>query len=331
MSRTTPTPPIELTGTSARWPSAVTVPGSVISELAAIAPVTSDDTATAEASRDWWPLALHWSLAGAVPCRGAAVCQPSSTRQVAAITAICNHHRIPLTVVAGRSGVSGGAVPAFGGVLLDLTGLRGVGTVDRESGVVEVAAGTFGPELEAALANHDLSVGHFPAELRPVHGRWLGRLSRRRAVLDPLREDRGSRRRPRGRSRRRPSGLHRRRPSGCCRSRPQPVVRRIGGHVGDRHPSVATNPSTAAGRTTRGLPLFVVLRGDRAVPADPPQRSDAGGPAALRRVRVARGRASRRRDELHVDRPRRRRAGARRGDDGDRRQSLRSRRRSARR
>ena len=192
MSRTTPTPPIELTGTSSRWPSAVTVPGSVISELAAIAPVTSDDTATAEASRDWWPLALHWSLAGAVPCRGAAVCQPSSTEQVAAITAVCNHNRIPLTVVAGRSGVSGGAVPAFGGVLLDLTGLRGVGTVDRESGVVEVAAGTFGPELEAALANHDLSVGHFPQsfDLSTVGGwvacRGAGQYSTRYGKIEDL-------------------------------------------------------------------------------------------------------------------------------------------------
>jgi alkyldihydroxyacetonephosphate synthase len=170
----TPTAPIELTGTAERWSSAVDVADSIVAQLAAIAPVDTDDAATAEASRDWWPLALHWSLAGAVPCRAAAVCRPSNTEQVAGIAAICHRERIPLTVVAGRSGVSGGGVPAFGGVLLDITGLRGVESVDRPSGVVEVAAGTFGPELEAELAAHDLSVGHFPQsfDLATVGG-WI--------------------------------------------------------------------------------------------------------------------------------------------------------------
>jgi alkyldihydroxyacetonephosphate synthase len=174
MSSLTPTAPIELTGTRGRWPSAVDVNDSVVAELAGVAPVSSDDEATAEASRDWWPLALHWSLAGTVPCRAAAVCRPATTEQVAAIAAICDREGVPLTVVAGRSGVSGGAVPAFGGVLLDLTGLTGIHHVDRESGVVEVAAGTFGPDLEAELVRHDLSVGHFPQsfDLATVGG-WI--------------------------------------------------------------------------------------------------------------------------------------------------------------
>ena len=88
--------------------------------------------------------------------------------------------------------MSGGAVPAFGGVLLDVTGLRGVGDVDRESGVVEVAAGTFGPDLEAALARHDLSVGHFPQsfDLATVGGwiacRGAGQYSTRYGKIEDL-------------------------------------------------------------------------------------------------------------------------------------------------
>ena len=192
MSWTTPTPPIELAGTGQRWLSTVVVTDSVLAALGEIAPLTTDDEATAESSRDWWPLALHWSLAGDVPCRAAAVIRPSTTEQVAAIAAICDRERIPLTVVAGRSGVSGGAVPAFGGVLLDLTGLRGVGDVDRESGVVEVAAGTFGPDLEAELARHDLSVGHFPQsfDLATVGGwiacRGAGQYSTRYGKIEDL-------------------------------------------------------------------------------------------------------------------------------------------------
>ncbi|MDF2731485.1 MAG: FAD/FMN-dependent dehydrogenase [Desertimonas sp.] len=187
-----PTPPIELTGTEGRWPAGASVSDSVLRELAELAPLATDEQTTAEASRDWWPLALHWSLAGAVPCRAAAVSRPATTQQVAAVAALCHRERIPLTVSAGRSGVSGGAVPAFGGVLLDVTGLRGVGDIDETSGVVEVAAGTFGPELEDELARHDLSVGHFPQsfDLATVGGwiacRGAGQYSTRYGKIEDL-------------------------------------------------------------------------------------------------------------------------------------------------
>ena len=187
-----PTPPIELTGTNGRWPTAVDVPDTVLDALAGIAPLATDEQVTAEASRDWWPLALHWSLAGSVPCRAAAVSRPTTTQQVAAIAALCHHERIPLTVGGGRSGVSGGAVPAYGGVLLDITGLRGVGPVDVASGVVEVAAGTFGPDLERQLAADDLSVGHFPQsfDLATVGGwiacRGAGQYSTRYGKIEDL-------------------------------------------------------------------------------------------------------------------------------------------------
>ena len=133
-----------------------------------------DEESTAHASRDWWPLALHWALAGEVPCRGAAVVRPATTDQVAAVAALCHRAHVPLTVAAGRSGVSGAAVPAFGGIVVDLTGLQGVVAVDRESGVVEVAAGTFGPDLEAELANAGLSVGHYPQSFHlATVGGWI--------------------------------------------------------------------------------------------------------------------------------------------------------------
>ncbi len=73
---TSPTPPIELTGTRSRWPTAVDVPASVLAALASIAPVSTAEDELAEGSRDWWPLALHWSLDGEVPCRAAAIVRP---------------------------------------------------------------------------------------------------------------------------------------------------------------------------------------------------------------------------------------------------------------
>ena len=107
--------------------------------------------------------ALHWSLAGQVPRRAAIVARPGSTEQVAAVLAACNQERVPVTPAGGRSGVCGGSVPVFGGVLLDLIGLDRIGEVDATSGIVEAGAGVFGPDLERVLnTHHGLTVGHFP-------------------------------------------------------------------------------------------------------------------------------------------------------------------------
>ncbi|MDQ3468368.1 MAG: FAD-binding oxidoreductase [Actinomycetota bacterium] len=139
------------------------VPAAVVNELAALCPVNTAERDVAECSRDWWPLAMHWSLAGQVPARASVVARPEQPDAVAAIVRVCAAAGIPLTAVAGRSGVCGAAVPVYGGVVLDVTGLDGIVAVDADAGVVEVLAGTFGPDLEAELQQrHGLSVGHFP-------------------------------------------------------------------------------------------------------------------------------------------------------------------------
>ena len=64
----TPTPPIELTGTGAHLGSApVAIPADVVDRLHSVCPTTVDLAARAEVSRDWWPLSMHWALAGQAP------------------------------------------------------------------------------------------------------------------------------------------------------------------------------------------------------------------------------------------------------------------------
>jgi alkyldihydroxyacetonephosphate synthase len=173
---TTPTSPIELAGTGHHFAGPrVEVTAHVVAELADRCEVVTDTTEVAEASRDWWPLALHWALAGTVPQLATCVARPRSTAEVAHVLRVCNEHAVPVTPAGGRSGVCGAAVPAFGGVVLDMTGLAGIAEVDAVSGVVEVLPGTFGPDLEDELrSRHDLTVGHFPQsfDLATVGG-WI--------------------------------------------------------------------------------------------------------------------------------------------------------------
>ena len=133
------------------------------------------DADRAEAGRDWWPLAIGWAAAGAVPSRPALVARPTDTAQVSSVLALCDAARVPVTPAGGRSGVCGASVPLFGGVALDLCGLAGIGDVDETSLVVDLRAGTFGPDVEAGLrGDYGLTLGHWPQsmDLSTVGG-WL--------------------------------------------------------------------------------------------------------------------------------------------------------------
>ena len=159
-----PTPPIELAGTAEHFPGhPFELDHGFIEALHAVCPTDVSIETTAEASRDWWPMSMHWALAGEVPRRAGAVVRPASTAQVSDVVRLCNTAKVPLTVAGGRSGVCGASVPVFGGVLLDMTAMQGIVSVDDMSGVVHVLPGTFGPDLEDELrAHHGLTVGHFP-------------------------------------------------------------------------------------------------------------------------------------------------------------------------
>lgn len=164
---TQPTEPIELGGpstetTSRLNSSVVVVTDTQIAEISALCPTTSDIDDRVQHGRDWWPLSLSWSLDNQVPQIPAVVCRPTSTEQITQLLRYCNTHRIPVTASGGRSGVCGAAIPLAGGVSLDLGAMQGVESVDAVSGIIEVLAGTFGPDLEDVARTHGLTVGHYP-------------------------------------------------------------------------------------------------------------------------------------------------------------------------
>jgi alkyldihydroxyacetonephosphate synthase len=103
------------------------------------------------------------------------VVHPTSATEVAAVLAVCDDAVVPVTAMGGRSGVCGNAVPVFGGIQLDLTGLSGILAVDDESLLVDVAAGTFGDVLEDTLrAEHGLTLGHWPQSMAlSTVGGWV--------------------------------------------------------------------------------------------------------------------------------------------------------------
>ncbi|MBW3557617.1 MAG: FAD-binding oxidoreductase [Actinobacteria bacterium] len=176
--RRTPVNPIPLPGSQVRTrlgsqepldQAFVTRLGSVCAE------VTTQPPERAEAGRDWWPLALLWARSGEVPALPAVVARPARAAEVVAVLRVANEAKVPVTAMAGRSGVCGGAVPVFGGVSLDMTGMAGVVAVDDESLLVDVLPGTWGDCLEDELrGQHRLTLGHWPQSMAlSTVGGWV--------------------------------------------------------------------------------------------------------------------------------------------------------------
>lgn len=169
-----PTPPIALPDdVTTRFAGGAAVSGQFADRLASVCASVSEGDV--EHGRDWWPLAMTWATAAEVPARPGLVARPASAQEVADVLALCSTERVPVTAMAGRSGVCGGSVPVFGGVALDLCGLEGIVGVDDESLLLDVRAGTFGDVLEDRLReDHRLTLGHWPQSMAlSTVGGWL--------------------------------------------------------------------------------------------------------------------------------------------------------------
>jgi alkyldihydroxyacetonephosphate synthase len=95
-----------------------------------------------------------------------AVVRPAGHDEVAAVVSWCSDHRVALVPFGGGTSVVGGLTAGrdgYAGVLaLDLGRLDALLSVDAESGTAVLGAGLTGPQAEAALAAHGLTLGHFP-------------------------------------------------------------------------------------------------------------------------------------------------------------------------
>ena len=91
---------------------------------------------------------------------------PADHDEVAAVVEWCSDRHVALVPFGGGTSVVGGLVArreGYAGVVaLDLARLKRLVSVDEESGTAVLEAGLLGPEAEALLAEHDLTLGHFP-------------------------------------------------------------------------------------------------------------------------------------------------------------------------
>ncbi|MEW5913349.1 MAG: FAD-linked oxidase C-terminal domain-containing protein [Thermodesulfobacteriota bacterium] len=97
--------------------------------------------------------------------RPEAVIRAAGTAQVSAVLAACTAHRVPLVPRGAGSGLTGGAVPIAGGVVLDLSGLNRILKIDKADQVAVVQPGVVTARLQEAAAAQGLFYPPDPASV----------------------------------------------------------------------------------------------------------------------------------------------------------------------
>ncbi len=90
------------------------------------------------------------------------VVKPKSAEEVAAIVQLANRENIPVTPRAAGSGLSGGAVPIFGGILLSVERMDRILEIDTANLIAVVEPGVITNRLDAELAEHGLFFAGYP-------------------------------------------------------------------------------------------------------------------------------------------------------------------------
>lgn len=84
------------------------------------------------------------------------VLKPESTEEISEILSYCNQHRIPVTPRGAGTGLSGGALPQLGGVLLSTERLNAIINIDEQNLQVTTEPGVITEVLQNAVQERGL-------------------------------------------------------------------------------------------------------------------------------------------------------------------------------
>lgn len=94
-----------------------------------------------------------------------AVILPANEEEVSLILKLASSQGLPVVPFGGGSGVCGAAVPARGGIAVDLKRLDRILAIDAENLLARVQPGIVGEVLERKLNEAGYTLGHFPSSI----------------------------------------------------------------------------------------------------------------------------------------------------------------------
>ncbi len=136
---------------------------SELEEIVGAEYIRTDENSKLVYSTDWSWMPQMWLDRGQPLMPPDYIVHPASPEQIAEIMLVANKYRIPVVPWGGGSGTQGGALPIFGGIMMDLKRLNKVIEIDEKSLTITAQAGINGTQLEWVLNEKGLTLPHYPA------------------------------------------------------------------------------------------------------------------------------------------------------------------------
>jgi alkyldihydroxyacetonephosphate synthase len=136
--------------------------------------VATDKETLDQYSHDVWPVSLLQQQQNLHPNRPEIVVRVDDVAQVGIVLALARESGSALTPRGLGSSVTGQALPVHGGIVLDMSAIRGEPVLDEVNLIVTVPAGTRGSDLEGWLEERGFTSNFFPQSLmRSSVGGWI--------------------------------------------------------------------------------------------------------------------------------------------------------------
>jgi alkyldihydroxyacetonephosphate synthase len=114
-------------------------------------------------STDVCSISRFWIDRGEEPVKPDCVVFPRTPREVSEVLRLANNRHIPVTPRGGGAGDTCGALPLYGGIVLNLTRLNRIVSIDENNLTVTAETGIYQCDLEEALNRRGYTLNFYPA------------------------------------------------------------------------------------------------------------------------------------------------------------------------
>ncbi|MHA1229975.1 MAG: FAD-binding oxidoreductase [Candidatus Helarchaeota archaeon] len=116
-------------------------------------------------TRDATPITYNWTIEGKLACKPDIIVYPETVLQISEILKLANREKIPIIPYSKGSGVVGGAIAVYGGIIIDMKKFDKIIELNEQNLTVTVEAGINGMNLERFLNSKGYTTGHFPQSI----------------------------------------------------------------------------------------------------------------------------------------------------------------------
>lgn len=132
--------------------------------------VGKDNVSIKEVDRFVYSIDYYWvprimADRGKNPETADIILYPENAGQISKIMQIANYYKIPVVVWGGGSGSQGGALPIYGGIIIDMKKMNKVLDINKIAYMATAETGIIQQHFEDEVNKHGFSLMHFPASI----------------------------------------------------------------------------------------------------------------------------------------------------------------------